>query len=96
MNFELTVGLALWIWGIAALFDEGMLLETLGDMMQKELGHWICKPLFSCPICMSSFHSLLLAGILLLVGEPLSFPEWVYLAISTCGLNFIITKLLSR
>lgn len=63
---------SLWIFGFRALFQEGMILEKVGDKLWGDDGgfikgvnykkikgilpEWLCKPLFQCPPCMSSIH----------------------------------------
>lgn len=95
-RLTITLNLSLFIWGIAALFDEGMILEKFGDWLLKHIGPWLSKPLFSCPVCMSSFWSIVASAYLLLNGYEWSVDNWIFLAISTCGLNYIIMKHLSR
>ncbi len=95
--------LSLCIWGFAALFQEGMLLEKLGNFLVPEhitFKHgWLernwHKPILSCPICMASFWGTVASAYLFTSGRFDSFEQWIILVFATCGLNFIITRILS-
>lgn len=77
----------LWIWGIHCLLspDHEYLLHKVGDMLERNIGTWACKPLFLCPPCMSSIHGIFW-GIVL---YGVSFKVIVFV-ICLVGLNFII------
>jgi len=95
--------LSLCIWGFAALFQEGMLLEKLGDFLVPpepvRKKDWLernwHKPVFSCPICMASVWGTISSAYLFTSGRFDSFEQWIILVFATCGLNFIITRILS-
>jgi hypothetical protein len=91
-------------WGIAALFDEGMLLGKLGDLLINDKHahyhkdwlrrHWH-KPVFSCPTCMASVWGTIFSSYLFATGRFTTIEEWLVLCFAVCGLNFIIVKFLS-
>lgn len=61
--------LSIYINSIHLAFGEGMILEWLYKLLDKlftnkTLRKWIGKPLYLCPTCMASLHSLPLLTIL--------------------------------
>lgn len=82
---------SLFIWGISALFNDGMLLGKLGDELEKMLPEVLLKPLISCPICMASVWGTTYA---LYFG--LGIGEWIQLCFCVCGLNFVIMEFIRR
>ena len=96
MDLLLTIKLSLFIFGISALFSEGMLLEELGNTLERKLGVWACKPLFACPICMSSVWSILMSLYFVVHGYIWTWEDWIITMMTTCGLNIIITRWLNR
>lgn len=95
--------LSLAIWGIAALFTDGMVLEKLGDKLIGDKkdpvayanSSWLNrkwhKPIFTCPVCMPSVWGLIAS-----IVFDLSVIDALVLIITTCGLNFIVTKHLDK
>lgn len=54
-DFWLRIALAVpLILGVWTLFGKGMLLERLGDRLERTEPAWLNKPLWICPPCMSS------------------------------------------
>lgn len=94
-----------WIYGFHILFQEGYILESwakafieVGDDRVQERRAWIAKPLFDCPICMSSVWGL----IWVFLGLPLCFHDTLPLRLlipfimCLCGFNTIISKLTTK
>jgi hypothetical protein len=88
---------SLGIWAIHILFQEDQLLEKAGDWMDEHWPEKINKPLWACPICMSSVWGLI--GFFALDyffnvhhGIKLLIPFILCL----CGLNTIILNLTSK
>lgn len=50
---------ALAIIGIYLSFGEGMIFRGLGLWIEKKIHYDLTKPLFNCPTCMASIHSIL-------------------------------------
>ena len=88
---------SLWIWGfyyatrvqyslIELKFTQKEILWPIkwyGDMYLPE---WLRKPLYDCPMCMASAHSLLLS---LFFGIDYTI---ILIVTMTCGLNYIISR----
>ena len=76
------LGLSLWINALHLAFGEGMILEKLYKWLDKNI-KYLRKPIFLCPTCMSSIHSLPLL---------LIFPLWKVIFI--CIFAIVISTLL--
>lgn len=50
---------ALAIIGIYLSFGEGMIFRRLGLWIEKKVHYDLTKPLFNCPTCMASIHSII-------------------------------------
>jgi len=53
---------ALWILGFSKLFEAGMIFEEIDVWIMTKLNvnhHWLLKPVYACPPCMSSIHGLI-------------------------------------
>ena len=50
---------ALAIIGIYLSFGEGMIFRGLGLWIEKKIHYDLTKPLFNCPTCMASIHSII-------------------------------------
>lgn len=82
---------ALMILGIWTIFLPDMLLGRVGDDLERRYGEFVCKPMISCPQCMSSFHGTL---IWFLTGG--SWTWWVPFVLALCGFLKILTTLVFR
>lgn len=93
----------LWVWGIHCLFQEGMLLEWLGDPLRTKdpkkahifrhgeglfISTWYSKMLFDCPPCQSSIHGTLI----FLAVMPFHWYIWPVYLICLCGANYILKE----
>lgn len=79
--------LSLMIWGVAALFTEGMLLEKAGAAIEQSKYRWFFKPLVLCPPCMSSVWGTAAS---LYLGCDVA--HWFTLVFATAGLNYLIAN----
>lgn len=81
---------ALWIWGIYFMCRRGQIFVDIGNVGKKVLPKWLQKPLFLCPMCMSSIH-----GTLIYVVSPMHYNFWLHalFLVTLCGLNVIIDGL---
>jgi hypothetical protein len=88
MLFNIIV-LSLVTIGIAQLFDEGMILGTLGAYIGtlSPATRWMLKPVILCPPCMASVWGTIAA---LYLGH--SFVDACVLILATAGLNYIIVN----
>lgn len=81
-----------WIFGVKCLFSPGFLFEPL-DLACDEgkVPHWLLKPLWRCPPCMSSVHGSVIYFFFLYgdFGPILWLPFIVCLA----GLNYFLIQL---
>lgn len=78
--------------GIHATTWEGMIFNRLAEWLKKRLPMWICKPLFSCAICMSSVWTLVFMCFF-------GFPAWYFvplIMLIVAGMNTIITATISN
>ncbi len=79
------------IWGIAALFEQGMILESIGDAIAKSRPKyrlkWILKPFILCVVCMPSVWGSAAAWYL-----EYDFIHWIVLVFASVGLNYIIAN----
>lgn len=44
----------LWIWGLRAVCSYPFIFYKIADNLEVRLKRWLSKPLFLCPVCMSS------------------------------------------
>jgi hypothetical protein len=81
--------LSLIIWGVAQLFDEGMILGGIGERIQElsPATRWMLKPVILCPPCMASLWGLSTA---LALGYDIQ--QTLVLIFATAGLNYIIAN----
>ena len=79
--------LSLTIWGIACLFTEGMLFESIGQRIEESNWKPILKPVILCPPCMASVYGTLFA-----FSIHLHWTQWIVLVFASCGLNYIIAN----
>lgn len=97
------------IWGFHILFQDGHFLEGLakwfveGETEDRYYGPnkrraMIAKPLFDCPICMSSLHGILwfFIGLPLFFNDALSIRLLIPFLLCLCGINTIISKLTTK
>ncbi len=83
--------LSLFTWGVSALFEEGMILGSVGQWLEANVHKNILKPTIWCPACMSGLY-----GMVVSYYFGYSIEDTVILILCTCGLNFIIMKHLQR
>lgn len=97
------IPVCLGIWGLHILFQEGHLLDIVGDKLRgtyEDEGtwreHWT-KPIFDCPICMSSIWGIIgFFAIRYFFNVDLPIKQIVPFLFCLCGLNTIISKLTSK
>lgn len=88
---------SLFIYGVNILFQEGHLLEKLGEWMRSKWPNWITKPLYDCSICMASlWGSIAFVAIGYFFGVHLPLKQFIPYIFCLCGLNTIINKLISK
>lgn len=102
-----------WIWGIHALFQDGHILEFIANWwydditppntpelkeVDRRAKEFIAKPIFDCPVCMSSAHGLLwfFIGLPLCFHDALPIRQLIPFLICLCGFNYILVKLTSK
>lgn len=61
------------------------ILRPIGYRLEKALPDWMLKPLFTCPICMSSVH-----GLLFLSFFQFSAPNWFLHIGALVGFNALL------
>lgn len=89
---------SLWIWGVHASTTDRMIFARVARI---KLPDWITFPIYECPICMSSFHGLLLAVLWFgfpmhiheLMGFKIIIPEIVLVIPCVAGLNYILDRM---
>jgi hypothetical protein len=79
-----------WTWGIHCLFAEGYLLESVGNVIRRNVPKWAMKPTIDCAPCMASIHGFAISAIYF---DWHIFPMLAYI-ICLCGVNFIIKSIL--
>lgn len=88
---------SLGIWCIHILFQEGHLLEKVGDWMDEHWPEKVNKPLWACPICMSSVWGFIgFFALDFLFGVHHDIKLLIPFIFCLCGLNTIILKLTSH
>jgi hypothetical protein len=88
----ITVIISLATTGIHVTAWRGMIFYKPARYLKNKLPKWIHKPLFSCPICMSSAWSLAFFGVF-------GFPDWVFIPVvvlMVAGLNTVIVSLIAN
>jgi hypothetical protein len=88
---------SLGIWCIHILFEEDQIFEKAGDWMEKNWPVWINKPLWGCPICMSSIWGTIgFFAIDFLFGIHHDLKLWIPFVFCQCGLNVLLNGVSSR
>lgn len=88
--YLMIMGVALaFIHGFAYCFHSDEIFGVPGDWMRKNFPEWINKPLFNCPMCMSSLHGTAFF-ILFLWGYPVHL--WLIFIVCLTGLSALIGK----
>lgn len=93
----------LLIWGVYFVTHNGRILEGVRIATSHKLGAFWSKPIFECPVCMSSFWgtlpivlmiivSVFLIGKIYLIGL-LIIPLWIILL---AGLNGIVEGIIFK
>ena len=91
------IPVSLGIWAIHILFQEDHLLEVPGQWITSRLGEYWSKPLINCPICQSSLWGIIgFFSIRYFFGVDLPFKQLIPFIFCLCGLNTIISKLVSK
>lgn len=80
-----------WCWGVHCLLSEGYLLEGAGKIIERVIGSFWSKPVFTCPPCMSIWH-----GPFIFFAFGFNWHYVFIFAIALAGINFIIKELLYR
>lgn len=80
---------AVYCFGVYKIFDD-ILISVRAKIEIVISAKW-CKPLFTCPPCMGSFHGLY-------IGLVLFGVDWLILpyCICLCGFNYIVNSLLPQ
>jgi hypothetical protein len=88
---------SLGIWSIHILFQEDHLLEKAGDWMDNNWPEKVNKPLWACPICMSSVWGLIgFFALDFIFGVHHDIKLLIPFIFCLCGLNTIILNLTSK
>lgn len=91
------IPVSLGIWCIHILFQEGHLLEEAGDWMDNNWPEKVNKPLWNCPICMSSVYGLIgFFAIDFFFDVHHHIKLLIPFIMCLCGLNTIILNLTSK
>lgn len=83
---------SLFIFGVNCVFSDGFILGPIGNWMERKLPNWLYLPLVGCPSCQSSIWGTLF----FFVMNQFDFTLWPIFCISLCGLNTIVSKLISK
>jgi hypothetical protein len=88
---------SLGIWCLHILFQEGHLLEKAGDWMDEHWHEKINKPLWACPICMSSIWGVIgFCALDFLFGVHHDIKLLIPFIFCLCGFNTLLLKLTSK
>ena len=79
-----------FIWGVHAIFEYPFLLCKQGEFIDRYLYKWIRKPLYRCPVCMSSIHGTYFY----LYFDGQTIMGWIVFVFAVCGINFLIVEFL--
>lgn len=83
----------LWIWGINYLFKKGEILGSIGEYLRASIDKWYLKPLFNCPVCMSSVQGTIIYFTFNVLPITIElFLYWPFYCICLAGLNHIIIE----
>lgn len=93
--------MSLYIWGVKKVFDDLLfwisepIYSVLKTLFGETSADYIVKPLFTCIWCMASVW-----GIIFFWVNPFetlfSTMEIIWALLATCGLNYIVSRLLDR
>jgi len=88
---------SLGIWAIHIIFQKDQIFEKQGKWITEKLGEYWSKPLINCSICMSSVWGLIgFFAIRFFFNVDLPYKQIVPFVFCLCGLNTIISKLVSK
>jgi hypothetical protein len=90
-EFLIAIKLSLFLWGVAAVFDEDMVFGFVGKWLEARVHIYLLKPTIYCPACMSSVWGTATALYL-----SYSVEQWLTLVFTTCGINYIIMRWLTK
>lgn len=88
---------SLGIWCIHILFQEDQIFEKAGEWMDDHWSIWINKPLWGCPICMSSLWGTI--GFIVLpffFNVELPGRQFLPFIFCQCGLNVLLNGISTR
>jgi hypothetical protein len=86
----IAITISLLTVGIYATTWKGMIFHKPAKYIKNRLPEWVCKPLFSCPVCMASVWSLVFFAVF-------GLPEWPFIPVvilMVAGLNTVIVSLI--
>lgn len=79
-----------WIWGVKAVFTDPFIFFKLGEKVEGLIGRWVSKPLFRCPVCMSSAHGTYF----FLYFDRSGIMDWALFVMCLAGISFLIKEYL--
>lgn len=91
------IPVSLGIWCIHISFQEDMIFEKQGTWIENKLGKYWSKPVISCPVCMPSIWGVIgFFAIRYFFNVDLPIKQIIPFVFCLCGLNTIISKLVSK
>lgn len=79
-----------WIWGVKAVFTDPFILHKQGEWLDKKLPSWIRKPLFRCPVCMSSVWGTYFY----FYFDHAGIMDWIIFVFALAGISYLLKEFL--
>ena len=80
----------LFIWGVHAIFEYPFIFWRQGEWLDRYIPKMIRKPLYRCPVCMSSIWGTYF----FLYSDQSGIMNWIVFVFAVCGVNFLIVEYL--
>lgn len=79
-----------WIWGVKAIHTHPFIFWKQANFVEHHLGKIISKPMFRCPVCMSSVWGTYFFW----YSDQSGIMNWIVFVIALAGIQFLIVEYL--
>lgn len=79
-----------FIWGIKAVTEYPFIFYKQANWLNSVLPVWVAKPIYKCPVCMSSVWGTYF----FLYSDQRGLINWVIFVFALCGINYLIVEFL--
>lgn len=79
-----------FIWGIKAVTEYPFIFYKQANWINSVLPIWVVKPIYKCPVCMSSVHGTYF----FFYFDQSGLLNWVIFVFALCGIQYLIVEFL--